>query len=92
MRFISCALTAGLDDPNIVLKLKMRLDKNMNKLAQRAQKLFVQYLRENNLKVTQERLALLDEIFATDDRSAKGHQFFVTALAYAAVFSSRYSW
>ncbi len=30
-----------------------------NKLAQRAQKLFIQYLRENNLKVTQERLALL---------------------------------
>jgi len=39
----------------------------MTKLAQRAQKLFVQYLRENNLKVTQERLALLDEIFATND-------------------------
>ena len=38
-----------------------------NKLAQRAQKLFIQYLRENNLKVTQERLALLDEIFATDE-------------------------
>jgi len=37
------------------------------KLAQRAQKLFIQYLRENNLKVTQERLALLDEIFATDE-------------------------
>ena len=39
----------------------------MSKLAQRAQKLFIQYLRENNLKVTQERLALLDEIFATND-------------------------
>jgi Fur family ferric uptake transcriptional regulator len=39
----------------------------MTKLAQRAQKLFVQYLRENNLKVTQERLALLEEIFATND-------------------------
>jgi len=39
----------------------------MSKLVQRAQKLFVQYLRENNLKVTQERLALLDEIFATDE-------------------------
>jgi Fur family ferric uptake transcriptional regulator len=38
-----------------------------SKLAQRAQKLFIQYLRENNLKVTQERLALLDEIFATDE-------------------------
>jgi Fur family ferric uptake transcriptional regulator len=39
----------------------------MSKLAQRAQKLFIQYLRENNLKVTQERLALLDEIFATGE-------------------------
>jgi len=39
----------------------------MSKLAQRAQKLFIQHLRENNLKVTQERLALLDEIFATSD-------------------------
>ncbi len=39
----------------------------MSKLAQRAQKLFIQYLRENNLKVTQERLALLDEIFATSE-------------------------
>ena len=39
----------------------------MNKLAQRAQKLFIQYLRENNLKVTQERLALLDEIFCTNE-------------------------
>ncbi len=38
-----------------------------SKLAQRAQKLFIQHLRENNLKVTQERLALLDEIFATDE-------------------------
>jgi Fur family ferric uptake transcriptional regulator len=38
-----------------------------SKLAQRAQKLFIQYLRESNLKVTQERLALLDEIFATDE-------------------------
>ena len=38
-----------------------------SKLAQRAQKLFIQYLRENNLKVTQERLALLDEIDATDE-------------------------
>lgn len=36
-------------------------------LAQRAQKLFMQYLRENNLKITQERLALLDEIFAVDE-------------------------
>ena len=39
----------------------------MSKLAQRAQKLFIQHLRENNLKVTQERLALLDEIFSTDE-------------------------
>jgi Fur family ferric uptake transcriptional regulator len=39
----------------------------MSKLAQRAQKLFIQYLRENNLKVTQERLALLDEIFSTSE-------------------------
>ncbi len=39
----------------------------MSKLAQRAQKLFIQYLRENNLKVTQERLALLEEIFATGE-------------------------
>jgi Fur family ferric uptake transcriptional regulator len=39
----------------------------MSKLAQRAQKLFIQYLRENNLKVTQERLALLDEIFSTNE-------------------------
>ena len=39
----------------------------MSKLGQRAQKLFIQYLRENNLKVTQERLALLDEIFATSE-------------------------
>jgi Fur family ferric uptake transcriptional regulator len=38
-----------------------------SKLSQRAQKLFIQYLRENNLKVTQERLALLDEIFATSE-------------------------
>jgi Fur family ferric uptake transcriptional regulator len=38
-----------------------------SKLAQRAQKLFIQHLRESNLKVTQERLALLDEIFATDE-------------------------
>ena len=37
----------------------------MTNLSQRAQKLFIQYLRENNLKVTQERLALLEEIFAT---------------------------
>ena len=38
-----------------------------SKLSQRAQKLFIQYLRENNLKVTQERLALLDEIFSTSE-------------------------
>ena len=38
-----------------------------SKLSQRAQKLFIQYLRENNLKVTQERLALLDEIFNTNE-------------------------
>ena len=38
-----------------------------SKLSQRAQKLFIQYLRENNLKVTQERLALLDEIFNTSE-------------------------
>ena len=38
-----------------------------SKLSQRAQKLFIQYLRENNLKVTQERLALLDEIFSTGE-------------------------
>ena len=38
-----------------------------SKLAQRAQKLFIQYLRENNLKVTQERLALLEEIFASNE-------------------------
>ncbi len=39
----------------------------MPSLSQRAQKLFIQYLRENNLKVTQERLALLDEIFSTNE-------------------------
>jgi len=39
----------------------------MNSLSQRSQKLFIQYLRENNLKVTQERLALLDEIFSTKE-------------------------
>lgn len=39
----------------------------MSRLAQRAQKLFIQYLRENNLKVTQERLALLEEIFSTGE-------------------------
>ena len=39
----------------------------MSKLVQRAQKLFIQHLRENNLKVTQERLALLDEIFSSSE-------------------------
>ncbi len=39
----------------------------MTSLSQRAQKLFIQYLRENNLKVTQERLALLEEIFSTNE-------------------------
>ncbi len=39
----------------------------MANLTQRAQKLFIQYLRENNLKVTQERIALLDEIFSTNE-------------------------
>jgi len=39
----------------------------MATLSQRAQKLFIQYLKENNLKVTQERLALLDEIFSTNE-------------------------
>lgn len=39
----------------------------MPTFSQRAQKLFIQYLRENNLKVTQERLALLDEIFSTNE-------------------------
>ncbi len=39
----------------------------MTSLSQRSQKLFIQFLRENNLKVTQERLALLDEIFATSE-------------------------
>lgn len=38
----------------------------MNKLSKRAEKLFIQYLRENNLKVTQERLALLEEIFNSE--------------------------
>ncbi len=39
----------------------------MSSLSQRAQKLFIQYLRENTLKVTQERLALLEEIFSTSE-------------------------
>jgi len=39
----------------------------MGTLSQRAQKLFIQYLRENNLKVTRERLALLEEIFSTNE-------------------------
>ncbi len=39
----------------------------MANLTQRAQKLFIQYLRENNLKVTQERLALLEEIFEAEE-------------------------
>jgi len=39
----------------------------MSNLSERAQRLFIQYLRENNLKVTQERLALLEEIFSTNE-------------------------
>ncbi len=39
----------------------------MSTTVQRAEKLFIQYLRENNLKVTRERLALLNEIFSTKE-------------------------
>jgi len=39
----------------------------MHEEIQNAKELFVSFLRENNLKVTRERLTLLEEIFTADD-------------------------